>query len=201
MADHQYEMAKTIVFWDREECKIPEGLEVGDVLKNIKMALEHIGYRGRVSIMATGDAKDDICSCKILMLNHFPIDGGNPITCKFSCAVSFTYLSCKFFLLKCAPFAASKTDVFWDMDDCPIPVGPDPDMIYQNITSALKDKGYLGEVSISTYGEIQIEFQSAGVYIHNLFIYITTTLSQNLILHKLLIPYACPKSQGKGFIS
>lgn len=73
MADHQYEMAKTIVFWDREECKIPEGLEVGDALKNIKMALEHIGYRGRVSIMATGDAKDDICSCKILMLNHFPI--------------------------------------------------------------------------------------------------------------------------------
>lgn len=71
MADHQYEMAKTIVFWDREECKIPEGLEVGDVLKNIKMALEHIGYRGRVSIMATGDAKDDICSCKILMLKHF----------------------------------------------------------------------------------------------------------------------------------
>ncbi|XP_013585293.1 PREDICTED: uncharacterized protein LOC106294276 [Brassica oleracea var. oleracea] len=99
------------------------------------------------------------------------------------------------------PITSSKTDVFWDMDDCPIPVGPDPDMIYENITSALKDKGYLGEVSISTYGEIQIEFQSAGVYIHNLFIYITTTLSQNLILHKLLIPYACPKSQGKGFIS
>ncbi|KAF3580937.1 hypothetical protein DY000_02031908 [Brassica cretica] len=30
-----------------------------------------MGYRGRVSIMATGEAKDDICSHRI-SLNHFP---------------------------------------------------------------------------------------------------------------------------------
>lgn len=174
------------------------------ILVNLSMSLRNLNLRNLSLLGAIPDAYPTGMLLSMLSsVWHWSSlsDGGNPITCKFSCAVSFTYLSCKFCLLKCAPFAASKTDVFWDMDDCPIPVGPDPDMIYENITSALKDKGYLGEVSISTYGEIQIEFQSAGVYIHNLFIYITTTLSQNLILHKLLIPYACPKSQGKGFIS
>ncbi|CAH2047972.1 unnamed protein product, partial [Thlaspi arvense] len=214
IAEHQYERAKTIVLWDTKECKIPYGLDAGDVSKNIKTALEHTGYTGRVSIMATGDAKDDFC-CHEISLNHFPagerdarlkkviadlmedpapwnlllivkdipvdvgvaVDSENCnllvatpeypsglLLCMASCS-RLTLVGVKFSQL-CAPFAAAKTDVFWDIDDCPIPDDLDPEMISQNIRSALKDKAYLGEVSISAYGDtnqIQGEFCSAGI--------------------------------------
>ncbi|KAG7566662.1 NYN domain limkain-b1-type [Arabidopsis suecica] len=48
-------------------------------------------------------------------------------------------------------FANDSTGVFWDLDDCSNPNDSHPHLIYQNIKSALENKGYRGEVSISAY--------------------------------------------------
>lgn len=47
--------------------------------------------------------------------------------------------------------ADDSTGVFWDLDDCSTPNDSRPHLIYQNIKSALENKGYRGEVSISAY--------------------------------------------------
>ncbi|CAH2063288.1 unnamed protein product [Thlaspi arvense] len=47
--------AKTGVFWDMEDCPIPEGLDPGSVYRNIKSALANNGYGGEVTICAFGD--------------------------------------------------------------------------------------------------------------------------------------------------
>ncbi|CAH2065784.1 unnamed protein product [Thlaspi arvense] len=47
--------AKTCVFWDMEDCPIPEGLNPHSVYRNIRAALANKGYRGEVTITAYGD--------------------------------------------------------------------------------------------------------------------------------------------------
>ncbi|KAL0714749.1 hypothetical protein Bca4012_021728 [Brassica carinata] len=47
--------AKTGVFWDVEECPIPEDLDPESVYKNIRSTLANKGYHGEVSIKAFGD--------------------------------------------------------------------------------------------------------------------------------------------------
>ncbi|XP_013710197.2 uncharacterized protein LOC106414027 [Brassica napus] len=48
---------------------------------------------------------------------------------------------------------ATKTGVFWDVEECPIPEDLDPELVYQNIRSALANKGYHGEVKIMAFGD------------------------------------------------
>ncbi|CAA7033280.1 unnamed protein product [Microthlaspi erraticum] len=63
-------------------------------------------------------------------------------------------------------YAEAKTCVFWDIEDCPIPDGLNPEMVAKNIKSALVKKGYLGEVTIWAYGDkyqTQDYYQSAGI--------------------------------------
>lgn len=44
------------VFWDIDDCKIPEGKEVGDVAENIKSSLRDCSFNGKfVSMIAYGD--------------------------------------------------------------------------------------------------------------------------------------------------
>lgn len=66
-------MAKTAVFWDMDDCKIPDGLDVSDVTKNIKMALKNNGHFRDPSISAYGDGdriKYDFLSAGI-SFRHF----------------------------------------------------------------------------------------------------------------------------------
>ncbi|VVB06464.1 unnamed protein product [Arabis nemorensis] len=52
-----YAEAKTGVFWDIEDCPIPNGLDPVSVSQNIKSALANQGYRGEVSINAYKEKK------------------------------------------------------------------------------------------------------------------------------------------------
>ncbi|KAL1219169.1 hypothetical protein V5N11_000554 [Cardamine amara subsp. amara] len=52
--------AKTGVFWDIEDCKIPDGLDAVDVSKNIKTALAEMGHGGPVSIKAYTNEKNQL---------------------------------------------------------------------------------------------------------------------------------------------
>ncbi|KFK42975.1 hypothetical protein AALP_AA1G063500 [Arabis alpina] len=52
------------------------------------------------------------------------------------------------------PMVVTKsTCVFWDVDDCPIPNGLDPNLAYQNIKSSLVNNLYDGSLEIKLYGE------------------------------------------------
>lgn len=65
-------------------------------------------------------------------------------------------------------YADAKTGVFWDVEECPIPEDLDPESVYQNIRSALANKGYHGEVRIMAFGDrnqIPGYYESAGIEI------------------------------------
>ncbi|CAN8252020.1 unnamed protein product [Cochlearia groenlandica] len=47
-----------------------------------------------------------------------------------------------------------KTSVWWDFENCLVPRSCDPNMIAQNIRTALSEKNYNGPVTISAYGDI-----------------------------------------------
>ncbi|VVA92812.1 unnamed protein product [Arabis nemorensis] len=68
-----YAAAKTVVFWDIEDCKIPVGLSAGEVSKNIRTSLANKGYHGTVEIRAYGESRDDLVSTGI-KLYHFPTE-------------------------------------------------------------------------------------------------------------------------------
>lgn len=65
--------------------------------------------------------------------------------------------------------AEAKTGVFWDVKECPIPTGLDPDSIFRNIKSALAKNGYYGELTIMPYCDKNQfpdgpdDFESAGM--------------------------------------
>lgn len=50
-------------------------------------------------------------------------------------------------------YAAAKTSVWWDIENCQVPRVCDPHLIAQNISSALAAVGYRGPVSISAFGD------------------------------------------------
>ncbi|KAF3558235.1 hypothetical protein F2Q69_00015021 [Brassica cretica] len=48
----------TDVFWNKEDCRIPEGLDPHNIYQNIKSALAKPGCRGEVSIWAYCEKND-----------------------------------------------------------------------------------------------------------------------------------------------
>jgi len=64
--------AETGIFWDIEDCKIPDDLNAGDALKNIKSALSSDGHHGTVSVRAYGDTTGLDFPSEGIKLNHFP---------------------------------------------------------------------------------------------------------------------------------
>ncbi|CAF2023879.1 uncharacterized protein LOC106411458 isoform X1 [Brassica napus] len=55
------ETAKIEVWWDMNDCTIPEGYDARRVRSGIERAFEKLGYSGRVSITAYGDQKKTPC--------------------------------------------------------------------------------------------------------------------------------------------
>ncbi|XP_049346421.1 uncharacterized protein LOC125810967 [Solanum verrucosum] len=51
------------------------------------------------------------------------------------------------------PYAAAKTSVWWDIENCQVPRGCDAHGIAQNINKALMNMNYHGPVTISAYGD------------------------------------------------
>lgn len=51
-------------------------------------------------------------------------------------------------------YAAAKTSVWWDIENCQVPSGCDAHEIVQNINAALMKMNYHGPVTISAYGDI-----------------------------------------------
>ncbi|CAN7018363.1 unnamed protein product [Brassica oleracea var. botrytis] len=49
------------------------------------------------------------------------------------------------------PVEGAKTGVFWNVEDCPFPVGFSPDMIYHKIESALSEWCNVGNMSMWAY--------------------------------------------------
>lgn len=78
--------------------------------------------------------------------------------------IKITFIFCFYY----KKHAEAKTVVFWDVDECPIPEDLDPQSVYQNIRTALANKGYHGEVSIMAFGDrnqIPGYYESAGIQI------------------------------------
>ncbi|KAL1205468.1 hypothetical protein V5N11_019115 [Cardamine amara subsp. amara] len=53
----RFAKAKTAVFWDVNGCKIPDDVNAVEVSRNIRAALEKVGYCGSTTIYAYGDTK------------------------------------------------------------------------------------------------------------------------------------------------
>ncbi|XP_071734923.1 uncharacterized protein [Rutidosis leptorrhynchoides] len=58
MAEERYREAKVSVWWDIENCKVPEDCEPHSIASNIHSALVNMGYRGPVYIYAHGDTNE-----------------------------------------------------------------------------------------------------------------------------------------------
>ncbi|KAG7560350.1 NYN domain limkain-b1-type [Arabidopsis thaliana x Arabidopsis arenosa] len=70
-----FTVAKTAVFWDIEDCPVPDGLNAVDATNNIKNALKNAGFNGEVSIFAFGGTKKYIVglnSNNETEFHHFP---------------------------------------------------------------------------------------------------------------------------------
>lgn len=55
VAEKRYKSAKTAVFWDMEDCPLPDGLNAVEVSRNIRKALKKLNYEAKASIYAYGD--------------------------------------------------------------------------------------------------------------------------------------------------
>ncbi|WVY97646.1 hypothetical protein V8G54_029797 [Vigna mungo] len=55
VAEAQYSLAKTSVWWDIENCQVPKGCDPHAIAQNISSALVRMNYCGPVSISAYGD--------------------------------------------------------------------------------------------------------------------------------------------------
>ncbi|KAG2260802.1 hypothetical protein Bca52824_080096 [Brassica carinata] len=61
----------TGVFWDVDECDIPDELNAAEVLQRLKQSLFDKGHRGPVSIRAYGDMTGLDFQSSDIKLNHF----------------------------------------------------------------------------------------------------------------------------------
>jgi hypothetical protein len=68
----------------------------------------------------------------------------------------------------------AKISVWWDIENCHVPMGCDPHAIAQNISSALVKMNYCGPVSISAYGDthridsaVQQALSSTGIALNH----------------------------------
>jgi len=73
-----------------------------------------------------------------------------------------------------AQYVGAKTSVWWDIENCPVSKGCDPNAIAQNISSALVKMNYCGPVSISAYcdthripASIQHALSSTGIALYH----------------------------------
>ena len=73
-----------------------------------------------------------------------------------------------------AQYMTAKTSVWWDIENCHVPMGCDPHAIAQNISSALVNMNYCGPVSISAYGDthridsaVQQALSSTGIALNH----------------------------------
>ncbi|XP_059659260.1 uncharacterized protein LOC132306074 [Cornus florida] len=73
-----------------------------------------------------------------------------------------------------AQYAAAKTSVWWDIENCQVPKNFDPHALAQNINSALVKMNYCGPVSISAYGDthripssVQQALSSTGIALNH----------------------------------
>ncbi|XP_062145070.1 uncharacterized protein LOC133852344 isoform X2 [Alnus glutinosa] len=73
-----------------------------------------------------------------------------------------------------AQYVGAKTSVWWDIENCSVPKGCDPNAIAQNISSALMKMNYCGPVSISAYCDthripdsIQHALSSTGIALYH----------------------------------
>ncbi|KNA21772.1 hypothetical protein SOVF_040220 [Spinacia oleracea] len=71
-------------------------------------------------------------------------------------------------------YRKAKTSVWWDIENCPVPKSCDPNLIAQNIASALLKLDYGGSVSISAYGDtrgistaVQHALSSTGISLNH----------------------------------
>ena len=71
-------------------------------------------------------------------------------------------------------YAAVKTSVWWDIENCQVPRGCDPHLIAQNMSSALAAAGYTGPIAISAYGDtncvpnhVQRALSSTGIALNH----------------------------------
>ncbi|KAL6841912.1 hypothetical protein ACP4OV_028424 [Aristida adscensionis] len=71
-------------------------------------------------------------------------------------------------------YAAAKTSVWWDIENCQVPRGYDAHLIAQNMSSALAAAGYTGPISISAYGDtncvphqVQHALSSTGIALNH----------------------------------
>ncbi|CAL9246118.1 unnamed protein product [Arabidopsis halleri] len=55
VADELHESAETAVFWDMEDCQIPDDLNIVEVSLNIRKALKNLKYKAKATIYAYGD--------------------------------------------------------------------------------------------------------------------------------------------------
>ncbi|XP_011023875.1 PREDICTED: uncharacterized protein LOC105125218 [Populus euphratica] len=73
-----------------------------------------------------------------------------------------------------AQYTSAKISVWWDIENCHVPMGCDPHAIAQNISSALVKMNYCGPVSISAYGDthridsaVQQALSSTGIALNH----------------------------------
>jgi hypothetical protein len=71
-------------------------------------------------------------------------------------------------------YAVAKTSVWWDIENCCVPRSCDPQLIVQNMSSALATAGYRGPISVSAYGDthqiphnVQHALSSTGVSLNH----------------------------------
>ncbi|CAH2080177.1 unnamed protein product [Thlaspi arvense] len=75
---NKFSTAETGILWDIEDCPIPNGLCPGSIRKNIKLALENMGYHGEISSITvyydTNLNPDDFESVGIKLVRTSAID-------------------------------------------------------------------------------------------------------------------------------
>ncbi|KAK6798582.1 hypothetical protein RDI58_006285 [Solanum bulbocastanum] len=74
----RYEAAKTLVWWDIENCQVPRGCDAHAIAPNINATLMKMNYNGPVTISAYGDTNhipsyiQRALSSTGISLNHVP---------------------------------------------------------------------------------------------------------------------------------
>ncbi|TMW90365.1 hypothetical protein EJD97_015828, partial [Solanum chilense] len=92
-----------------------------------------------------------------------------------------------------SPYAAAKTSVWWDIENCQVPRGCDAHVIAQNINAALKKMNYHGQVTIYAYGDtngipssIQRALSTTGIRLNHVPA-VTKDASDKMILADMLL--------------
>ncbi|CAH2055139.1 unnamed protein product, partial [Thlaspi arvense] len=103
-------------------------------------------------------------------------------------------------------FANSKTLVWWDMDDCPVPNGYDPSRLGPRIDTELKKLGYNGPLTIIAMGDLEgipHEFLRAladtGVVIKHQ-PPVTIMVISSCVLVESTTEYLCESRHGYNFL-